>query len=55
MLIFLYTMCIIVSKLRKYQNLSQEQLAYKLGLNRTHIGIIERAEKYSMAFYSGRW
>ncbi len=34
-----------ISKLRKYQNLSQEQLADKSGLHRTHIGMIERAER----------
>ena len=30
---------------RKTQNLSQEDLAYKTGLHRTYIGMIERAEK----------
>ncbi len=34
-----------ISKLRKAQNLSQEQLAHKSGLHRTHIGMIERAER----------
>jgi len=34
-----------VSKLRKSQNLSQEQLAHKSSLHRTHIGMIERAER----------
>ena len=34
-----------VSKLRKNQDLSQEQLAHKSGLHRTHIGMIERAER----------
>lgn len=34
-----------VSKLRKSQNLSQEKLAQKSGLHRTHIGMIERAER----------
>ena len=34
-----------VSKLRKSQNMSQEQLAQKSGLHRTHIGMIERAER----------
>jgi transcriptional regulator with XRE-family HTH domain len=34
-----------VSKLRKSKNLSQEQLAHKSGLHRTHIGMIERAER----------
>lgn len=30
---------------RKNNNLSQEELAYKVGLHRTYIGMIERAEK----------
>ncbi len=34
-----------ISKLRKSKNLSQEQLAQKSGLHRTHIGMIERAER----------
>jgi len=34
-----------ISKLRKEQNLSQEVLAFKSGLHRTHIGMIERAER----------
>ena len=34
-----------VSKLRKSQNLSQEELAFKSALHRTHIGMIERAER----------
>lgn len=34
-----------ISKLRKSQNLSQEKLAQKSGLHRTHIGMIERAER----------
>jgi len=34
-----------ISKLRKSQNLSQEQLAHKSGLHRTHIGMRERAER----------
>ena len=34
-----------ISKLRKTQKLSQEQLADKSGLHRTHIGMIERAER----------
>ena len=34
-----------ISKLRKEKKLSQEQLANKSGLHRTHIGMIERAER----------
>lgn len=34
-----------VAKLRKDQNLSQEALAHKSDLHRTHIGMIERAER----------
>ncbi len=34
-----------IGRLRKSQNLSQEQLAHKSGLHRTHIGMIERAER----------
>lgn len=34
-----------VQKLRKERNLSQEQLADLAGVNRTYIGMIERAEK----------
>ena len=34
-----------VRDLRKQRNLSQEDLAYKAGLHRTYIGMIERAEK----------
>ncbi len=34
-----------ISKLRKSKNLSQEQLAHKSGLHRTHIGMIERSER----------
>ncbi|MBN2034833.1 MAG: helix-turn-helix transcriptional regulator [Deltaproteobacteria bacterium] len=30
---------------RLKQNLSQEELAYKAGVHRTYIGMIERAEK----------
>lgn len=30
---------------RKNNDLSQEELAYKVGLHRTYIGMIERAEK----------
>ncbi len=34
-----------VRKLRLDKNLSQEELAYKAGLHRTYIGMIERGEK----------
>ena len=34
-----------VAELRKERKLSQEELAAEAGLNRTHIGMIERAEK----------
>lgn len=34
-----------VRELRLKQELSQEQLAFKAGLHRTYIGMIERAEK----------
>lgn len=34
-----------VRDLRKAKGLSQEELAYKAGLHRTYIGMIERAEK----------
>lgn len=34
-----------VRELRKFKNLSQEELAYKADLHRTYIGMIERAEK----------
>jgi len=34
-----------VRKFRKEKGLSQEQLAFKAGLHRTYIGMIERAEK----------
>ena len=34
-----------ISKLRKSQNLSQENLAEKTNLHRTYIGMIERAER----------
>lgn len=34
-----------VRGLRKAQSLSQEDLAFKAGLHRTYIGMIERAEK----------
>ena len=34
-----------VRKHRKNKGLSQEELAYKAGVHRTYIGMIERAEK----------
>ncbi|WP_296111570.1 helix-turn-helix transcriptional regulator [uncultured Alistipes sp.] len=34
-----------VAKIRKLRGLSQEQLAYKCGFDRTYIGTIERGEK----------
>ena len=34
-----------VREIRKEKGLSQEELAYKAGLHRTYIGMIERAEK----------
>ena len=34
-----------VRELRKNEGISQEQLAFKTGLHRTYIGMIERAEK----------
>jgi transcriptional regulator with XRE-family HTH domain len=34
-----------VRLLRVKQNLSQEELAYRSGVHRTYIGMIERAEK----------
>ena len=34
-----------LKKIRKDNNLSQEQLADKAGLHRTYVGMIERAEK----------
>lgn len=34
-----------VAKIRKSHGLSQEQLAYKCGFDRTYIGTIERGEK----------
>lgn len=41
LLIFGKTVC----ELRKRKGYSQEQLAFKAGLHRTYIGMIERAEK----------
>ncbi|MBM3160838.1 MAG: helix-turn-helix transcriptional regulator [Bacteroidetes bacterium] len=34
-----------VRDLRSQKNMTQEELAYKAGLHRTYIGMIERAEK----------
>ena len=34
-----------VRQLRKQKDISQEELAYRAGLHRTYIGMIERAEK----------
>lgn len=34
-----------VKEIRKNKGLSQEDLAFKAGLHRTYIGMIERAEK----------
>lgn len=34
-----------VRELRKTKGISQEELAFKAGLHRTYIGMIERAEK----------
>lgn len=34
-----------VAKIRELRGLSQEQLAYKCGFDRTYIGTIERGEK----------
>lgn len=34
-----------VREIRKRKGLSQEELAFKAGLHRTYIGMIERAEK----------
>ncbi len=34
-----------VKQLRKEKDFSQERLAFKAGLHRTYIGMIERAEK----------
>tara|TARA_B110000971_G_C19752139_1_gene382503 strand:- start:438 stop:653 length:216 start_codon:yes stop_codon:yes gene_type:complete len=35
----------IIRKLRKEQEISQEELAHRANLHRTYIGMIERAEK----------
>lgn len=34
-----------VQQCRKLLNISQEELAFRAGLNRTYIGMIERAER----------
>lgn len=34
-----------VAEIRKLQNLSQEELAFRCGVHRTYIGAIERGEK----------
>lgn len=34
-----------VKKIRNEQKISQEELAFRAGLHRTYIGMIERAEK----------
>jgi len=34
-----------IKSLRKQQGISQEELAYRSGLHRTYIGMIERAER----------
>ncbi|MGC6429314.1 MAG: helix-turn-helix domain-containing protein, partial [Flavobacteriales bacterium] len=34
-----------IRKIRTAKKMSQEELAYKSGLHRTYIGMIERAEK----------
>lgn len=34
-----------IRKIRNEQKISQEELAYKAGLHRTYIGMIERAER----------
>lgn len=35
----------MIAELRKARHLSQEQLAFDAGLSRSHVGMIERAEK----------
>lgn len=35
----------VIRKLRKAQNLSQEEFAYRCALHRTYVGAIERGEK----------
>ncbi len=34
-----------IKKIRKKENLSQEELAFKAGLHRTYIGSVERGER----------
>lgn len=34
-----------VQQARKSQSISQEELAFRAGLNRTYIGMVERAER----------
>lgn len=34
-----------IKKIRKNENLSQEELAFKAGLHRTYIGSVERGER----------
>ena len=36
---------LIIQKLRKDANISQEELAFKAGVHRTYIGMVERGEK----------
>lgn len=39
------TFGLTVAKIRKSKNLSQEELAYKCGIHRTYVGLLERGEK----------